>query len=60
MSDEKQTGMPLHFRILIALVVGTVVGVAINPGAIELPDCQSSVWQCRLSSSFNIEATSGV
>ncbi len=38
MSDDKQTGMPLHFRILIALVVGTVVGVAINPGAIELPD----------------------
>ena len=40
MSDDKQTGMPLHFRILIALVVGTVVGVAINPGAIELPDEQ--------------------
>jgi len=40
MSDDKQDGMPLHFRILIALVVGTVVGVAINPGAIELPDEQ--------------------
>lgn len=40
MSDEKQTGMPLHFRILIALVVGTVVGIAINPGAIDLPDEQ--------------------
>jgi hypothetical protein len=40
MSDDKQTGMPLHFRILIALVVGTIVGVAINPGAVELPDEQ--------------------
>lgn len=40
MSDDRQTGMPLHFQILIALVVGTVVGVAINPGAIELPDEQ--------------------
>jgi proton glutamate symport protein len=40
MSDEKQTGMPLHFRILIALVIGTVVGIAINPGAINLPDEQ--------------------
>ena len=40
MSDDKQDGLPLHFRILIALVVGTVVGVAINPGAIELPDEQ--------------------
>lgn len=40
MSDDKQDGMPLHFRILIALVVGTVVGVVINPGAIELPDEQ--------------------
>lgn len=38
MSDDRQTGMPLHFQILIALVVGTVAGVAINPGAIELPD----------------------
>lgn len=38
MSDDKHDGMPLHFRILIALVVGTVVGVAINPGAIDLPD----------------------
>ncbi|NQV26304.1 MAG: dicarboxylate/amino acid:cation symporter [Rhodopirellula sp.] len=40
MSDDQQTGMPLHFRILIALVVGTLVGVAINPGAIKLPDEQ--------------------
>jgi proton glutamate symport protein len=40
MSDNKKTGMPLHFRILIALVAGTVVGVAINPGAVELPDEQ--------------------
>ena len=40
MSDDRQTGMPLHFRILIALVVGTIVGIAINPGAIDLPDEQ--------------------
>lgn len=43
MSDEKQAGMPLHFRILIALIVGTIVGVAINPGAIELPDEEIAV-----------------
>jgi len=49
MSDEKQTGMPLHFRILIALVIGTIVGVAINPGAIELPDEQ-------IASELQIEA----
>lgn len=49
MSDDKQTGMPLHFRILIALVIGTIVGVAINPGAIELPDEQ-------ITSELQIEA----
>jgi proton glutamate symport protein len=52
MSDEQQTGMPLHFRILIALVVGTVVGVAINPGAIELPDEQ-------IPAELKIEAVDG-
>ena len=52
MSDEKQTGMPLHFRILIALVVGTVVGVAINPGATELPDEQ-------IAAELKIEAVEG-
>ena len=43
MSDEKQSGLPLHFQILIALIAGTIFGVAINPGAIVLPDEQVAV-----------------
>lgn len=38
MTDEQHSGLPLHFQILIALVLGTIAGVIINPGAIELPD----------------------
>lgn len=41
MSDTtkgKKTGMPLYVQIAIALVVGTVVGVLINPGSVTLPD----------------------
>jgi len=30
--------LPLHYQILIALIVGTVVGVAINPGEVTLED----------------------
>ena len=32
--------LPLHFQILIALVLGTGIGIAVNPGDIELPDTQ--------------------
>jgi proton glutamate symport protein len=38
MSEREDSKLALHWQILIALAVGTVVGVLINPGAIELPD----------------------
>ncbi|MBM80018.1 MAG: dicarboxylate/amino acid:cation symporter [Planctomycetaceae bacterium] len=30
--------LPLHIQILIALVAGTLIGVLVNPGDVELPD----------------------
>lgn len=30
--------LPLHYQILIALVLGTILGLMLNPGEIELPD----------------------
>ena len=36
MSEQDKSGLALHWQILIALIVGTIVGIAINPGAIEL------------------------
>ena len=38
MSEQEDSRLALHWQILIALAVGTIVGVLINPGAIELPD----------------------
>jgi Na+/H+-dicarboxylate symporter len=38
MSEQEKSGLALHWQILIALIVGTIVGIAINPGAIELDD----------------------
>ena len=32
MSDSPSKRMPLHFQILIAMVIGTIVGVAVNAG----------------------------
>ncbi|HID23274.1 MAG TPA: cation:dicarboxylase symporter family transporter, partial [Planctomycetaceae bacterium] len=32
--------MPLHYQILLALVAGAVVGLAVNPGEVELADEQ--------------------
>lgn len=43
MSEQQQSGLALHWQILIALIVGTIVGVAINPGAIELEDAQVEI-----------------
>ena len=30
--------IPLHFQILIALIVGTILGLIFNPGEISLED----------------------
>jgi len=38
MSPQPRSGIPLHIQILIALVLGTGIGVALNPGAVRLPD----------------------
>lgn len=38
MSEQENSRLALHWQILIALAVGTIAGVLINPGAIELPD----------------------
>lgn len=35
--------MPLHYQILIAMVVGTMVGLAVNPGEQLLPDATLTV-----------------
>lgn len=43
MSEQQQSGLALHWQILIALIVGTIVGVAINPGAIELDNADVTV-----------------
>ncbi|MBI1310010.1 cation:dicarboxylase symporter family transporter [bacterium] len=43
MSEQKHSGLALHWQILIALVAGTIAGVLINPGAVELPDEAVSV-----------------
>lgn len=49
MSDSQQQELsrkiplPLYVQIAIALVVGTIVGVAINPGSIDLADEQIDV-----------------
>ena len=49
MSDSQQQKpsrkipLPLYVQIAIALVVGTIAGVAINPGSIDLPDEQINV-----------------
>ncbi len=43
MTEQEHSGLALHWQILIALVVGTIAGVLINPGAVELPDETISV-----------------
>ena len=37
-TEKKSGGMPLYIQIAIALVVGTILGVGINPGSIPIPD----------------------
>jgi Na+/H+-dicarboxylate symporter len=37
-SSSRTSGWPLHYQILLAMLIGTVIGVAINPGAINLQD----------------------
>ncbi len=32
--------LPLHYQILIALVLGTGIGIIVNPRDVELPDTQ--------------------
>lgn len=43
MSEREDSRFALHWQILIALAVGTIAGVLINPGAIALPDEDISV-----------------
>ncbi|MHC4875965.1 MAG: dicarboxylate/amino acid:cation symporter [Planctomycetota bacterium] len=38
MTEQEHSGLALHWQILIALVAGTIAGVLINPGAVQLPD----------------------
>ena len=33
--------MPLHYQILIAMVLGTVIGLVVNPGDMPLRECPS-------------------
>lgn len=35
--------IPLHYQILAALIIGTVVGLVINPGDVELSDSTATV-----------------
>ena len=35
-STEPKKSLPLHFQILIAMLVGTVIGIAVNPGDMAL------------------------
>ena len=35
-STEKKKSLPLHFQILIAMLVGTAIGIAVNPGDVSL------------------------
>ncbi len=35
--------MPLHYQILIAMVLGTVIGLVVNPGDMELKNAQVTV-----------------
>ena len=37
--------IPLHYQILAALIIGTVVGLLINPGDVELPEEAYAVVQ---------------
>lgn len=34
--------MPLHVKILIAMILGTIVGVAVNPGEVSIPQTISA------------------
>lgn len=38
MTEQKSKKPALHWQILIALIVGTIAGVIINPGSVTLPD----------------------
>lgn len=42
-NSESSGGMPLHIQILIAMVVGTVIGIAINPGDIQIDAAEAVV-----------------
>ncbi len=35
-STEKKKSLPLHFQILIAMLVGSAIGIAVNPGDVSL------------------------
>ncbi len=41
--DHKPSRFPLHFQILIALVLGTVLGLLFNSGSTKLPDSEVTV-----------------
>lgn len=43
MAENDGSGLALHWKILIALVAGTVIGVLINPGVVRLPDATAEV-----------------
>lgn len=43
MTDSSSTGLALHWKILIALVAGTVIGIILNPGQVSLPDTESTL-----------------
>lgn len=42
---SQKTSFPLHYQILIAMVVGAVIGLLVNPGETELDDLKVVVSQ---------------
>ncbi|MFY9256813.1 MAG: dicarboxylate/amino acid:cation symporter [Fuerstiella sp.] len=36
-TSSEKNGLALHWQILIAMIIGTVIGVLVNPGEIEVP-----------------------
>ena len=62
MAVDENNGLALHWKILIALVAGTVIGVLINPGMVLLPDSSAEV-SLQISgdsgSGVSVEVTDG-
>lgn len=55
MSDTPKTnGWPLHWQILGAMIIGSVIGIAVNPGDQELPD-SVQVTVSRTEDSASVE-----